>query len=369
LPSLHAAWQARRDSWLSSPRFQRRVLRWPLLRGIARRRALALFDLCAGFVYSQVLAATVELELCERVAARPLSIAELEAGTGVPAAAVRRLAKAAASLRLLEDRGDDTFGLGPLGAALTGNPMIRAMVEHHGLLYEDLADPVARLRQPDCPSRLADFWAYANRTGRSCTRAETEPYSALMSASQAMVADEILAAYPVAAQGHWLDVAGGNGELMIRLAHAEPALRGTCFDLPSVAAEAGARFEALGLDGRLRAVGGDLFHDALPSGHDAALLVRVLHDHDDAAALRILASIRSALTPGALLLIAEPMSAPRARNRVADAYFAMYLLAMGQGRTRSARELTDMLEQVGFRRVRQRGTGLPMLLSILVAEA
>ena len=35
---------------------------------------------------------------------------------------------------------------GPLGAPMVGNTAIAAMVEHHVLLYADLADPVAMLR-------------------------------------------------------------------------------------------------------------------------------------------------------------------------------------------------------------------------------
>jgi demethylspheroidene O-methyltransferase len=45
----------------------------------------------------------------------------------------------------------------------------------------------------------------------------------------------------------------------------------------------------------------------------------------------------------------------------------MYLLAMGQGRTRSVAELTAMLRGAGFGAVRQCRTRLPMLLRILVA--
>ena len=46
---------------ISNPRFQRWAAASPLTRFIARRQARALFDLCAGFVYSQVLAAFVQL--------------------------------------------------------------------------------------------------------------------------------------------------------------------------------------------------------------------------------------------------------------------------------------------------------------------
>ncbi|MGZ6036711.1 MAG: hypothetical protein ACXWLG_14775, partial [Myxococcaceae bacterium] len=55
--SLADRWFRLRNRILSSPRFQRWAAEFPLFRWIARRRTLALFDLCAGFVYSQVLQA------------------------------------------------------------------------------------------------------------------------------------------------------------------------------------------------------------------------------------------------------------------------------------------------------------------------
>ena len=47
----------------ANPRFRRFAAAFPLTRFVARRRARALFDLCAGFVYTQVLTACVRLDL------------------------------------------------------------------------------------------------------------------------------------------------------------------------------------------------------------------------------------------------------------------------------------------------------------------
>ncbi len=54
---------------------------------------------------------------------------------------------------------------------------------------------------------------------------------------------------------------------------------------------------------------------------------------------------------------------------VGDAYFGLYLLAMGSGRPRTAAELTGMLEAAGFARVRECRTRRPMLVRLLVATA
>ena len=119
-----------RDRLLASRRFHRWAARFPLTRPIARRRAGALFDLCAGYVYAQVLAACVELRVFPILAEGPLSTADLSNRLALPRDSTERLMAAAVSLGLLERRGPGRFGLGVLGAASLGNPGIAAMVEH-----------------------------------------------------------------------------------------------------------------------------------------------------------------------------------------------------------------------------------------------
>ena len=70
---------------LSSPRFHRWAAAFPLTRHKARREARALFDLCAGFVYSQVLQACVRLRVFEALAAGPLVTHDLAARIGLDA--------------------------------------------------------------------------------------------------------------------------------------------------------------------------------------------------------------------------------------------------------------------------------------------
>ncbi|WP_204279783.1 hypothetical protein, partial [Serratia marcescens] len=64
----------------------------------------------------------------------------------LPLVGAERLVRAAVALRLLETRSQGRVGLGPLGAPLAGNAGLTAMVEHHAVLYHDLADPLALLR-------------------------------------------------------------------------------------------------------------------------------------------------------------------------------------------------------------------------------
>jgi demethylspheroidene O-methyltransferase len=368
-PSLRERWRALRDSLLVSPRFHRLATAFPPTRPLARRRARDLFDLVAGFVYSQVLYACVRLRLLQQVADRALTPAEIAARVQLPVSGAERLVRAAAALRLLEAREAGRYGLGDLGAALLGNPGVLAMVEHHTLLYGDLADPLPLLRGQQPERALSSYWAYAEGARPAeLTVDEVAPYSALMSTSQHFVATEILDAYPLARHRVLLDVAGGEGSFAISAARRAPRLRLIVFDLPAVAAIARDRLAAAGLAERVTAVGGSFVDDALPVGADLITLIRVAYDHDDARVLALLKKIRAALPADGTLLIAEPMRSDRGDDPMADAYFGFYLLAMGRGRARSYGEFKALLSAAGFSRVAPLRSRAPLLTSLITAR-
>jgi demethylspheroidene O-methyltransferase len=357
-----------RNRWLTSERFQRWAARSKFARPVARRRARALFDLCAGFVYSQVLYACVNLRVFEQLASGPLPLEELARRTALEQAAAARLLDAAVSLDLLERRSASRYALGELGAALLGNPGVAAMVAHHAMLYEDLADPVALLREPGRPTRLSDYWAYASRSEGALGAADVEAYTSLMAASQSFVADDVLDAWPLTRYRCLLDVGGGDGTFVLKAASRAPGLRLQLFDLPPVAERARRRLAQAGLADRAEAVGGSFFDGALPVGADVATLLRVIHDHDDAGALQILRAVAKALPADGTLLLAEPMANAPGVPSVGDAYFGFYFLAMGQGRVRSPERLCELLRDAGFRTARRVPTARPLLVQLIVAQ-
>ena len=362
-------WFAWRDRILASARFQRWAAAFPLTRPVARRRTRALFDLCAGFVYSQVLYACVRLQLFDLLRAGPATPRDLSPYLGLSVDATERLLAAAAALGLVERRALGRFGLGPLGAAMADQPAIAALVEHHAKLYADLADPVGLLRGDVGDTALGGYWPYARSAGRECPYDETAPYSRLMSLSQSLIADEVLDAVSLSSHRCLLDVGGGEGAFLAAVARRTPHLRLQLFELPAVAARAEARFAADGLRDRVEVIGGNFHVDPLPIGADVVSLVRVLHDHDDAAASALLRAVRGALPRGGELLLAEPMAETPGAEPAGDAYFGFYLLAMGSGRPRSAECLKEMLEAAGFSQVRHRPTRLPLLVRVLSANA
>jgi demethylspheroidene O-methyltransferase len=355
-------WIGWRNALLSNPRFQRFAADFPFTRAIAHRRTEALFDVVAGFVYSQVLSACIQLDLLRKLQAGPLTAADLARSTDVTVAAMTRLLKAAAALDLVEVVGD-RFALGAQGAALLGNRGLAEMIGHHDALYADLLDPLEMLRRGR-GERLPRYWPYATSPLPTETaRGEAVAYSALMDATQPAVAADILDAYSMRRHRVIMDVGGGEGGFLAALSARWPDVEVRLFDLPAVVARAAPRLPRAAL------FAGDFLSDALPPGADLITLVRVLHDHDDTGVAQILRSARAALAPGGRLLIAEPMSAAPRRDRVADAYFGLYLLAMGRGQTRTPQLLSAELQRAGFRRARLLRVRTPALLQVLLADA
>jgi len=369
ITSLVAAYRERfyayRDRLLGDPEFHRTVLRYAPTRWVARRRARELFDITAGFVYSQVLAACIELDLFERMAGGPVATAVLAEELELPREALGRLLAAAAELRLLQVVAPDIWRLGDLGAASRGSPGIAAMVGHHHLLYRDLAEPLALLRDRR-DSELGQYWHYAARSGESEAHTAVR-YSELMARSQSFVADDVLAQCPLWGRRHLLDIGGGSGVFAREALQRFPHLEATVFDLPDVARLAHQHFANAALSGRGTAVAGNMFEDPLPQGADVVSLVRILHDHDDDAVQTLLRAARAAIRPDGLLILAEPMAQTRGAGGV-GAYFHMYLWAMRSGRPRSVESLRDLLEEAGFADVRERRTYQPLLVRVLTAR-
>lgn len=323
------------------PWFHRLCSRVPGLRRIARSEGEALFEVVSGFVRSQALLVLVELRVLHRLADAPETTVRLGQLTGIPVARMAVLCQAGAALRLMR-RKRDLWHLTTRGAAFLAVPGLEAMVRHHPVLYRDLSDPVAFFRG-ETETELAGFWPYVFGAGGAADPGLAGRYSALMADSQALVAEDTLRLVKLRGVRHLMDVGGGTGAFLAAVGRTHPDLRRSLFELPAVVAAAGARLGA-----GVTIHPGSFRDDPLPAGADAISLVRVLYDHADATVAGLLAKVRQALPAGGRLIISEPMSGGARPDPATDVYFAVYTLAMGTGRTRSAGEIAALCRAAGF---------------------
>ena len=364
--------QAERAGWrlprmrrlVASRGFQKWAARNPFTRRIVRAEGEAMFDLVAGFCHSQILQALVLFDVPGRLMAGPAHVDVLARQVGVPPERMRVLMRAGVALGLLKRRRDDRYALSRRGAALAGVPGLQDMIRHHAVLYRDLADPVAFFRGDSDPA-LAGFWPYV--FGGDVDPQEAARYSDLMAESQLLVADDTLDAVSLKGVSRLMDVGGGSGAFLTQVGARYPGLALTLFDLPAVAPQAEARFANAGLSERATILSGSFRTDVLPEGADAISLIRVLYDHTDETVELLLQRCFAALPVGGRLIISEPMRGGKQAERAGDAYFALYTLAMGTGKARSADEIALLCRNAGFGQVRLPAARRPFITSCVTA--
>ncbi|MBF9029315.1 SAM-dependent methyltransferase [Rhodobacterales bacterium HKCCE3408] len=357
-PGLLDRLRLRQTALLASRGFQSWAARFPLTKTMARRDGERLFDLVAGFTYSQVLQAVVVLRLPDLLAGGPKTAASLALETGMDPGAMDRLCRAASGLKLLKRQRDGRYRLARLGAALRGVPGLPDMIEHHAILYRDLADPVGFLRGETEPE-LARFWPYVFGAGAAGDPETAARYSRLMTDSQALVAEETLKAVDLSDVRVLMDVGGGTGAFLRAAIDRFPHLRAILVDLPAVPAPDDPRIEKAARDFRT---------EALPDGADAISLVRVLYDHADATVDLLLSRVFDSLPSGGRLIVSEPMSGGDDPNRAGDVYFALYCMAMGTGCVRSPMKIGEMLKAAGFADIRMPRVDRPFVTGIVTAR-
>lgn len=359
-----------KDKLIANSRFQNTVAKIPFLRGIAKKRANQLFDVMAGFVYSQILLACIRLDLFNRLKNGPLTLEALKKECGLESAPLKQLLDAAVSIELLEVRSNQKFSLGKLGAPLVENSALEAMIEHHSVLYEDLRDPLLLLSGKLKNKQLEKFWPYVSNDPEDQQslkdKDRVKSYSDLMSASLPLVADQVVGAYDFSKHRCLLDVGGGQGTFLKRVHLQSPRLERMLFDLPGVANLAAENFIANSEDQSIQVFGGDFFRDELPSGADLITLIRVIFDHDDERVKTLLQSIFRALPSGGKLLIAEPMAETPEHPPMGHAYFGFYLMAMGRGRPRTVDEISGLAFQAGFKSVEILPSDMPINAQVLL---
>ncbi|MDF1747747.1 MAG: methyltransferase [Alphaproteobacteria bacterium] len=355
------------DRLVANPKFRRFSAGFLPFRPLARRRSKTLFDLMAGFVHTQILLACVRLNLPDLLLERPRSLTDLISLTGLSEDAMIRLLKAAIALKIVRRRGD-LYGLGPVGQDVANNAAALSMIEHHVAFYADMRDPVALLKGEVPETALAAYWPYARQAG-GVTENSASDYSTLMAQSQEGVAEEVLDDYSVKGRRHIMDIGGGDGTFLSAIARrAAPDTKLTLFDLPQVAQTARDRLAQNGLADRIETVGGDFLKTPLPKDADLITLIRVLFDHPDRVVAPLLTAIRGVIAPDGALLIAEPVSETPGGERIADAYFGFYLLAMGEGRVRTLARHKELLHAAGFSKIRTVSSRMPHLVRLIEAR-
>jgi SAM-dependent methyltransferase len=169
-------------------------------------------------------------------------------------------------------------------------------------------------------------------------------FNAAMSAPSTSLS-EIVESYDWSRFERIVDVGGGQGALLQGILSANSKVRGVLYDLPEVVAGASETLRTGVLAERCETLGGDFF-EAVPDGADAYILNRIVHDWNDADAVKILKNCRRAIRPDGRLLLLETVVTPTSdpARRLMD----LLMLVLLGGRERTGSEFRALLREAGF---------------------
>lgn len=305
---------------------------------------------CGGWIAAAVGVAA-RLGIADLLADRPLTSAELAERTKSDPTVLRHV------LHLLVEVGVfSTTGEGALENTADSEPLrsdhprsLRAFCQlaagDYQRVFQALERSVASGSSATSEALGSDLYTHLVRVPES-----GRIYDAAMEDLARPMAALIARRPECAAAQSVVDVGGGRGALVAAIVREHPSVRGICVDRGDVASEAEAtwraRDEAL-LD-RLTFVGGDFFAH-VPAGHDLYLLKNVLHNWSDVDAVRILTSVREAMTADACLLVIESLSdgtMPRL-YRALDELLQVVLCQTGS-RVRDREALGVLIERAGL---------------------
>jgi len=160
--------------------------------------------------------------------------------------------------------------------------------------------------------------------------------------------DAISAAYDFARFATIIDVGGGEGSLLATILKSIESARGILFELPNVVAAARKKFAGMPLAERCSFEEGDFFN-SLPSGPDAYVLKKVIHNWDDQRALSILRNCAEAMTRNARLLLIEPVVPAGNQPSINKLLDLQMLVWTSGGRERTEVEHAALLQAAGLK--------------------
>lgn len=160
-----------------------------------------------------------------------------------------------------------------------------------------------------------------------------------------------------------VDVAGGSGMLLATVLNAHEKLHGVLVEVPHMVPVAAEYLDSTVGSHRYQAVAGDAFAE-VPPGADVYLLSRVLQDWSDDDCVRLLSSIRRAMTPDSRLLILERVIGDG--SRILPLLWDLHLHMAAGGRERTAEGYRSVLERAALRLSGSRS--LPLETTLLIAE-
>ncbi|MHB9007437.1 MAG: methyltransferase [Limisphaerales bacterium] len=323
-----------------------------------------LVQLAWGFAPTFVIEAAVHHRLFDRLAVRPLTLAELAAETGASPRGLTAILNALVGLGLLARDGEQ-LRLTPESAAylVSSSPEFRGQFFHH--LRDQLFPQWMELRE-------------VVRTGQPATVTNRQSDGAAYFAGFVESLFPVSFAAATRLGGHLgvatatapvsvLDLGAGSGVWGIALALLSPHVQIRAVDWPKVLEITRSVAARHGVAERLTVAAGDLFEADFGQGHHVATLGHILHSEGRERNRLLLRKTFQALAPGGVIAIQEFVPNDERTGPVAPLMFAVNMLVNSEaGETYTFAEMSAWLREAGF--VRPRLLEVPAVSPLVLAD-
>ena len=307
-----------------------------------------LMGIAVSYQRSRALMVATELGIADLLRGGPRPIADLAQATHTHEPTLYRLLRALASIGVFHEASERSFSLTPMGQLLRSDvPFSVGAIarffgrDYHWTAWGHLLHSVQTGENASRAALGTDVWTYRERHPE-----ENEIFNAAMATLSRAGAAQETAAYDFSRHRIIADIAGGTGALLATILQKQSDSRGILFDQPHVVAAARAVLDRAGVADRVRIESGSFF-EGVPSGADAYVMRRILHDWPDAEAVTILRCCRAAMRPDARLLliesvVGEPNEDPQSK------FLDLVMLVSAGGRERTESEWRALLAEGGF---------------------
>jgi hypothetical protein len=319
--------------------------------------SLAVLDMIVSYWKTQMLRALATLSIADILAKGPATLEALIGETGASKEGLARLLRAAASLGMV-GYADGRYLTTPMLDVLRADAPVslRAMAiaqgaPGHWLPWGFFPDSVMT---GEAQSKAALGHAHFDYYARNPE--EAGQFIKAMQGTSEIVQGEIVRLLDVKGAKSAVNVGGANGALICAMAKAHPGLKGLVYDLPHSRAGGLAYIAQQGLADRIEVQSGDFF--ATAPAADLYLLKFILHDWDDASAVKILTNIRRAMNPGGRVVLIEMRL-----GAIGEPGFGplvdVNMMAVTGGRERTREEYGKLMTAAGLKLDKVTATGSP----------
>jgi hypothetical protein len=313
--------------------------------------AAAMINLIVGAYASQAICVTARLGVADVLANGPQPVEEIARQVGTYAFPLYRVLRAVADVGVVAELDCRHFALTPLGEILRSDVpgSLRAWATLIGMPFwhrswSELHEALQAAESPFARANGAALFSYLAENPD-----DANVFDVGMASMYTYI--NVIGTYDLSAFHTIVDIGGGRGTVLAGVLTAHPHLRGVLFDTPVEVVGAEDELARAGVSDRCRVLGGDIF-SSVPEGGDVYLLSGMIHNASDDEAVKIFSTCRAAMAEDGRLLIAETVVPDGSQPSVAKFMDLQMLVLTDNGRFRTESELGSLLDQAGFRLVR-----------------